>query len=203
MNEQMGTSLGNCMRRKFTGPGLRAGIAKDQLIFTIICSAAIAVAVVALVYSLTRSKVPTTPWQCLDCNYELSMATTEMPPIKCRKCGGQAVRLNYRICPECGKQNLINRVRLTEQSQAKREEIEAAGGRQEQDRRPSMIGPVATIMMLPKECQYWTKQTDGSYGWTPWISAGSPAAIQCERKPPCSECGAGLTFGSGTSRSKR
>ncbi len=176
---------------KFTAPGLRAGIAKDKLIFIIICSASIAVAVVALVYSSTGDRIAATPWQCLDCNYEFTMKTAEPPPIECPKCGGQAVRLNYRICPECGKQNLINRVRLTEQGQAQYQEIKAAGG------------PTRRMMMLPKESQYWVKQTDGSYGWTPWMPAGSPAAMMLVRSLTCSECGERLTFGGGSSRPKK
>ncbi len=80
-------------------------------------------------------------------------------------CAGPAVWLNYRICPECGAENLINCVRLTEQGQARRQEIKAEGSRQEGP--PGIFGgSVATIMMLPMEVRYWHKQADGSYGWT-------------------------------------
>ncbi len=201
MNEQMDSSLAKRTLYKFTPPGLRAGIAKDQLIFIIICSVAIAVAVVALVHSFRGGKTVATKWQCLDCNRELVMKTAETPPIECPKCGGQAVRSNSRMCPECGRENLINRVRLTEQGQARRQEIKAGGTRQEGS--PGLFGPVATMMMLPMEIQYWHKPADGSYGWTSWMPAGSPAAMQFERSLHCSECGARLTFGPRSPKSKR
>ncbi len=202
MNKQMDSSLDKRTLYKFAPPGLRAGVAKDQLIFIIICSVAIAVAVVALVYSFTTGKTVATGWQCLDCNKEFVLKTSEMPPIECPKCGGQTVRLNYRQCPECGTENLISRVRLTEQSQVEREKIKA-GGTQQEGGPPSMFGPISTMMMLPVEVQYWHKQADESYGWTPWMDAGTLAAIQFEGSLSCSECGARLTVGPRSSKSKK
>ena len=184
MNEQTLSSGGNLIHRRFAGPGLRAGMAKDTLIFVIICSAALVVAAVTLLYSFRGGEtVYPVKWQCLDCASEFSKKTAELSPIKCPKCGGQAVRLGFRACPECKKQVLVSRTRLTEQGQAQRD---ASAGQQDGGR----LG----IIMRPKEIQYWFKQADGSYGWTPWVPVASPAAMQFEMNLQCNKCGASLFF---------
>ncbi|NIA07748.1 MAG: hypothetical protein GWP14_08990 [Actinobacteria bacterium] len=104
-------------------------------------------------------------WQCLQCGRTFSMEITELPPIECPKCGGEAVKLRYHRCQACGKKVVISRLRLTEKGQAQREamrkQAEAAGG--------SAAGPPGP-MMPPMESQYRLKQSDGGYGWSPWVS---------------------------------
>lgn len=51
MSTKISNSLSNSGQRELTGRGLRAGMAKDQLIFIIICAVALAVAAVALVHT--------------------------------------------------------------------------------------------------------------------------------------------------------
>ena len=160
--------------------GWRTGMAKDQLIFIIICSAAVAVAVVSLTVFLTSDKsLRAIRWQCISCDHEFSQKTAELPPIECRKCGGQAVQLGYRTCSECKKEVLSSRSRLNEQAQAEREASE--GGI------PGMQGP------SPMEIQFWLKQGDGTYGWSDWIPAGSLEIRQYYVSLQCSECGADLS----------
>ena len=163
MSNQTANSGDNCVQREFAGVGLRAGIAKDKLIFIIICSAALAVAVVSMVRFFTSSKYPDMTWQCLDCNARLTLEIEEFSPIECPKCDGEAVRVLYRNCPNCGKKVLYYRIRLTAEEQDKREARRAAGQPE-----PGPMTRRAT------ELQYRVKQADGSFDWTPWIAVDTP-----------------------------
>ena len=190
MNEQTIVSGGKSCRRKVAGSAWRAGIAKDQLIFIIICSAAIAVAAVTLVVYLTSGEqMRTVKWQCISCNHEFASKSAETPPIECQQCGGQAVRLTYRTCPECKKEVLVSRARLTEQGQAKRD-----ASRDQSDGKIPGMGET-----LPMEIQFWLKQADDTYKWSEWVPTNSPHLLQqYGTRLQCSECGAGLS-----SRDKR
>ena len=187
MSNRTANSGDDCVQRGFAGAGVRSGVAKDKLIFIIICSVALAVAAVTLVRFFTGGSVKhfDITWQCLDCNYEFNKKKDELPPIPCEKCGGQAVRAIYRDCPACGKKVLSFRMRLTEQAQAQREamrkQAEAAG---------KPISSPLEFMMLPMDMQYWVKQPDGNFGWTAWMPARSPEAIQTQRDLRCSNCDA-------------
>ena len=185
----MTDSGGNYAQRGLAGAGFQAGVAKDKLIFIIICTAAMLVAAVTLVYFLTGdSEIPTGDWQCLKCAYTFSKKTTEKSPIDCPKCGGDAVRQYYHKCPECGKKVLFCRVQLTKEAQAQRDamlkQAETAGQK-------AVLPPEAT-MSMPMDIQYWAKQPDGSYGWTDWMLPAPPQARQLKSSLQCSECGANL-----------
>ena len=159
-------------------------MAKDKLIFIIICSAALALASVSLVLVFTGgpgSRLDTT-WRCLDCNYYFGKKTAELPPIPCPKCGGQAVKVTYRDCPSCGKKVLRLRLRLTEQGQAQREAL------QKQAETTGQL--TAPMMSPPMDVQFWVKQPDGKFGWTAWMLGVSPEAIQTQRNLRCSNCDA-------------
>lgn len=189
MSNQKANSVDRFARRDSAGKGFRAGVAKDQLIFIIICSAALAVAAVTLVHFFTGSspKLIATSWQCLNCDNEFSKKTSEHPPIECPKCGGEAVRVIYRKCPNCGAKVMSNRIRLSERGKAQRDAMmkQAESTDQPVAARPMMKMP------MDMETQYWIKQADGSYGWTDWLGAMSPQlAIQLENNMRCSECDA-------------
>ena len=171
MSNRIGNSRSNRVQLKSLGAGLRAGMAKERLIFIIICSAAIAVAIITLAYSFKgEPTIPTKKFQCLDCDYEFTEKTTKIPPVECSKCGGQAAELSYRSCRECGEEVLISRLRAIQ------------GEAQEQSSGSGMLGAF--------EVQYWGKQEDGSYGWTQWMSVGSPESIKLSAGLQCSKCGA-------------
>ena len=177
MDEKMIVSDSRFFRRRYPSSAWRAGIAKDQLIFIIICSAAAAVAAVSLVVSMGGKPTPTVEWQCISCNYEFSNKSAELPPIECPKCGEQAAQLTYRPCPKCEKPVLTARSRLTTQGQAKRDA--SSGGR---------------AGRLPMETQFWIKQADGTYKWSEWISMSSPQVIQqYDSRLQCPEDGASLS----------
>ena len=162
-------------RHVSSGTGARPGVAKDQLIFIIICAVAVTVAAIALVHSFTSgSKVQPSIWQCIDHGHEFKTAAYTSPPVKCSKCGGKVARLVYRVCPACGKKVLSCRVHANAQSGG------AAG---------PAGGPPGMGMMQPASIQYWVKQEDGSFGWSPWMLAGSPQSQQMERNMICPECG--------------
>lgn len=151
------------------GRGLRPGVAKDQLIFIIICSVALAVAAVTMVSFFTGGSKKTQPsqWQCLEHGHEFTIKKMAMPPIKCPKCDGEAVRLDYRTCQACGEKVLVARMRLMPQT---------PGG----------------VLPQPWHIQYWVKQEDGSYAWTPWMFGGSPQDMQVEQSLVCTKCGESL-----------
>ena len=159
-------------------------MAKDKLVFIIICAVALALAAVTVVLFFTGGPVKRldTTWQCLDCNYDFSKKTNELPPIPCPKCGGQAVRVTYRDCPSCGKKVLRLRIRLTEEAQAQREAM--------QKQAETTGQPTVPMMIPPTDVQYWVKQPDGKFGWTAWMLAVSPEAIQTQRDVRCSNCDA-------------
>ncbi len=172
---------------RFAGRGFRCGMAKDQLIFIIICSAALLVAAVTLVHYFTgTSEKDIKTWQCLKCSYKFTKKTSEYPPIECPKCGGDAAGTVYRDCPECGKRVLCYRLRLSAQVQAQRD---AMMKQAESSGQPASMGP----MMNPDmDIQYWIKQADGSYGWTDWMNImASPQQVQeLQKTLRCSECDA-------------
>lgn len=164
--------------------GSRPGVAKDQLIFIIICSVALAVAAVTLVSFFTRGSRSVRPsqWQCVDanCGHEFTMKKMVAPPVKCPKCGGEAVRLSYRTCPSCGEKVLVCRMQISGQG--------PGGGPIGGPPGPGMMG-----MMQPMNLQYWVKQADGSYAWTPWMLGGSPQAMQMDQSLTCTKCGKSLS----------
>ena len=178
--------------QEWTGLSSRSGIAKNQLIFIIICSAAIGVAVVTMAIHLWSGGPGArraASWQCLKCNAEFTKKTTEMPPIACEKCDGQAVRLNRRACPKCGEKVLVSRMRMTEQGKAQHEAMKA----QTDGARPPM-----GMGMLPMETQLWVRGTDGNYAWSEWIP--SSVAGQYYSSLTCEKCGASLYGQRGKSR---
>ena len=178
MDEQRIVSDSRLFRRRSPSSAWRAGIAKDQLIFIIICSAAAAVAAVSLVVSMSDKPPPTVQWQCISCNYEFSNRSVERPPIECPKCGEQAAKLTYRPCPKCGKSVLTARSRLTTQGQARRDA--SSGGR--------------AAGRLPMETQFWIKQADGTYKWSEWIPASAPQLRkQYASRLQCPEDGTSLS----------
>ena len=165
--------------------GSRPGVAKDQLIFIIICSVALAVAAVTLVHFFTGSKkVPASQWQCLECGKEFTLKKAFTPPVKCTKCGGEAVRLGYRTCEKCGEKVLAYRIRMSGQAQAPG----GPGG-------PPGMGP-----MQPMDMQFRIQQADGSYDWTPWMSSASPQVQQMYANLTCPKCGESLSVMGRSSR---
>ena len=191
MTKRKHIGLNKIGQRGFSGERLRAGMAKDKLIFVITCSAAIAVAVLTTAFTLwsggSGGRMGPSQWQCLEpgCGYEFSKNTREHPPIECPKCGGQAVRVNYRKCPRCGKNVLVSRMRLTEQGQARYQNIKGSSGQ-------VSAMPRGPGMALPMEIQFWAQQADGSFGWTDWILPGDPQIGQSVSVPKCSKCAAPL-----------
>lgn len=176
MARETANSGGNSAERELTATGSRSGVAKDQLIFIIICAVALAVAGVATIHFFTGGSMKARPskWQCMasDCGHEFTMKKIVKPPIECSKCGSQAARLNYRTCPECKAEVLVWRMRIPGN---------AAGG-----------GAGMGIMGQAMEVQYWLKQSDGNYAWSDWMMAGSPQARQIDANLKCTECGASL-----------
>ena len=175
---------------RLAGRDFRSGMAKNQLIFVIICSAALLVAAVTLVHFFTGSsrKATAGSWQCLDCEAAFNKKTRELPPIECPKCSGEAVRVIYRKCPDCGAKVICFRQRLSEQGKAQRDAMkkqDESGGQP-----AAMMGPM--MMGMDMEMQYRAKQADGSYAWTDWLNPlASPQATQeLQRNTRCSECDA-------------
>ena len=178
MSKKTADLCGNGAQREFATTDWRAGVAKDKLIFIIICSVAMAVAAVTLVHFFTgKFTRPPGEWQCLKCDYEFSKKITDMPPIYCPKCGGPAARLYYRICPKCKKENVESRIRLTAEGEAM---VAQHGG----------PGPGYAPA---SEIQYRVKQSDGSYAWTEWMPRTSLQAQQIYLyNLVCTKCGANL-----------
>lgn len=167
------------------GADARTGIAKDQLVFIIICAAALAVATFTLVRSFSKgSKAQSSIWQCVDCGNELKKAA--YPPAECPTCGGQVARLVNRNCPSCGKNVLYCRAHVPQAA-------EGSTG-------PGGGPPGLDMMMQPMPAQYWVKQEDRGFGWSPKAMAGSLQATQLERGAVCQECGANLSSTSGAGR---
>ena len=141
-------------------------------------------------------------WQCLECANIFKEKTFESPPIDCPKGHpGQAVALRYRICPQCGEKVAVSRWRLTEEGKAQEEARKA----QEEARgfRGPPRGPLGPMGMAPPiEVQYWAQQSDGSYGWTDWISSRDPRTMMIELALTCEKCQA-LLYPSRAGRSSR
>ena len=156
----------------------KPGVAKDQLIFIIICSVALAVAAVTLVGSLTgKGKTTAGEWQCLDCGKEFTVKSVTQP-VSCPSCGGEAVRLGYRTCSECGEKVLVYRIRMPETP-------EGAGG-------PG--GPLGMMPMQPMDMQFRIENPDGTYGWSDWISGSSPQMQMMYAGLICPKCGESLSM---------
>jgi len=177
-------------------------MAKDKLIFIIICSAAIGVAVITMAsFLFPRSSRArgVRQWQCLNCDDIFKKKTLEWPPIECPKCSGQAVGFSYRTCPQCGEEIVVSRWRLTEagkaQEKARKAQEEAKGFRGPPQ---GPFGPMG--MGPPIETQYRAQQNDGSYGWTDWISSRTPAAVMIYSTLKCEKCQA-LLYPSRSGRS--
>ena len=169
-------SSGNRAERKLATTDWQAGMAKNQLIFIIICSVAVAVAAITVVYTLTGSSSENSgDWQCLQCGYEFSKAKKAEPPINCPKCDGEAVVLEFRDCPECGEKNVISRVRLPKQGEEA--VAQPVGGGPE-------FGPLPTV-------QYRVKQSDGTYTWTDWMPI-TASELPLHPYMICTKCGANL-----------
>ena len=183
--------------QEWTGLSSRSGMAKEQLIFIIICSAAMGVAIVTIaihMWSGGSGARRAASWQCLKCNAEFTKKSTEMPPIACEKCDGQAVMLSRRACPKCEEEVLVSRMRMTEQGKARHEAMKSqrdGGG-------PPMPPGMGMPGGLPTEMQLWVRGTDGNYAWTGWIP--SLAAGQYYSSLTCEKCGASLSRQRGKSR---
>ena len=169
MGNQSSNSHDIHTRRVSSGAGARTGIAKDQLIFIIICAVALTVAAVTLVHSFSsRSKVRPSTWQCVDCGKEFKKVA--QPPVECPKCGGVAERLGYRACGACGKKVLYCRMHIQSPPEGA---AGPAGG---------LPGPrMLPGIMQPVSMQYWVKQEDGSFAWSQWMLVSSPQAQQMNR----------------------
>jgi len=175
---------GKSGQRESAAMGLRAGMARDRLIFIIICVVAIAVAGVTMAISLlpARAKIRSVDWQCLECNHEFSTKTSgAMTPVYCPKCSGQTVGVRYGKCPHCGKQVPMYRFRVRQTEQEQGLAV------------PGVPGPLETRMqVVPGEIQYWIRQADGSYGWSRWMGMTDPQISQFRADSRCPQCEAKL-----------
>ena len=191
MTKRTGIGLDKIRQRGFSGEGLPAGMAKDKLIFIIICSAAIGVAVVTAVFTLfpgrPGDRIRPSQWQCLDpdCGHEFSKKTKEYSPVECEKCAGPTASVNRLKCPECGENVLVSRTRLTERGEALYRDRKESSGQT-----PAL--PMGPGMSLPMESQFWVQQADGSYGWTDWFFAGGSQSREILSSQKCSKCSAPL-----------
>lgn len=171
-------------RRKSSAMGLRAGIARDQLIFVIICLAATAVAIIALVifFMPARTQATSVDWQCLECNYKFNIKTTgPITAVHCPKCSGQAVAVRYGKCPHCGKHVPMYRCRMSETEQEQGLNM------------PGVSGPLGMhTQRVPEVIQYWIGQADGSYGWSRWMGTTDPQIGQARADSRCPQCRAKL-----------
>lgn len=194
MSEYTANSVSNCAHPRATVAGLRPGaINRDQLIFIVICSLAVSVAVVAMVLFFTGGpKVRAAKWQCLQGGHEFRSATSDYPPIDCPKGDGEAVELLYEKCRQCKEKTLVARIRLTAQALAQRDtawkQAEEAG----KPHKPTKDGHSLGRSAPPMDAQYWIKQADGSFAWSPWVEISSPQAAQLRAVLQCTHCGAGI-----------
>ena len=188
MKTQTGDLHNYCRQSDLAGAGLRSGMAKDKLIFIVICSAATAVAVVSLMSQFLphRGAPSLQSWQCLKCEQIFESRTQQLPPIDCPECGGEAVSLRWRKCPACGKKAPMCRVRLTQGGRAQYAQVLANSPKGGGVPGPMERGPMS---MLPSEIQYLQKQSDGKFGWSPWLRMESPRTQQFRRNWECPECG--------------
>ncbi len=123
MKKEMVSACAGCVPRESAVRSLRSGMAKDKLIFTIVCSVAIGVAVITMAISLFPRRTVAAGsqlWQCLECDDIFKKKTSELPPIDCPKGHpGQAVALTYRFCPHCNEDVLESRWRFTAEGKAR------------------------------------------------------------------------------------
>ena len=163
--------------RQLSDVGWRAGVARDKLIFVMVCSVSIAVALVSiLVVTLSGPQAGSaTTWQCLECECEFTTRTLQMPPLPCPKCAGQAVKVHYRTCPGCKKPVIFHRQR---QSNNDLGQMDFSPGR------PAGVAPM--------EFQYWHEQRDGTYAWSDWMHPLSAAALKIKADMECPDCQAKL-----------
>ena len=173
------------------GPNWPSGVARDQFIFGIICTAAVFVAIIVLVTQITpRSSGPkASDWECLDCGNTFNEKAFRIPPTQCPKCGGQAAMLHYTTCRSCKEKAVQSRFRLTEQAQAQYADIKIQVEKQGYTKSGP---PVGLPMGMPMESQYRIKKDDGSYGWSEWVPQGGPEALLLLNSMTCPECGARL-----------
>ena len=190
MKKEMLSAGSGCVPRESAVGTLRSGMAKDKLIFIIICSAAIGVAVITIASSLLPRGMAARVerWQCRECGNIFKERTFESPPIECPKCSGQAATLRYRTCPQCGQEIVVSRWRLTEegkaQEEAARKAQEEAGG----PPGPWVMPPPPMGKAPPVEVQYWAQQSDDSYAWTNWLNIMDPRVAMISSALKCEEC---------------
>lgn len=165
------------------------GLARNELLFVIICSAAVVVAVLAVVgfFAGQRGTPFVGDWQCLNCEHTFSSNTQEMPPIACPECKGPAVRLIYSSCPNCRRKVAAQRISLTSQGQAQRKVL-----RSQYPQGPAQELYLMQVGMLPTESQYWVRSPEAGDGWTEWILAASPRTLQMRQEILCPKCGVRL-----------
>ena len=84
------------------------------------------------------------------------------------------------------------RVRLTEEGQAQFEQS-LKSKQKELGSTQALPGALGVDpWMMPMEAQYWLRQSDDSYGWSPWIVMGTPEAMEIRNALECPNCGAKL-----------
>ena len=98
------------------------------------------------------------------------------------KQGGEAARVVYRKCPNCGEEVQYYRLRL---SKTERAQEEAMAEQTQSKRQPVVQGP----MVLETEIQFRVKLPDGSYGWTDWMNSMGAQQKAVQENMTCSECG--------------
>ena len=175
-------------RQASCGIGAQPGVAKDQLIFIIICALAVTVAAVTLISSFSGPKARHSTWQCPDCGHGFSVEGVPIPPVTCSKCGGKALRPGYRDCPACGKKVLYCQMRVEPPP-------EGATG-------PVGGSPGLGMGLPPVSVRFWIKQEDGSFAWSPWVLSSSPQAQQIKLNMVCRECGESLFAPGGAGRGR-
>ena len=170
--------------------GCRPGLARDQTIFITVCSIAILVAVLALA-SFVRSGSSTPfvgDWQCLECGRTFASKTLMPGPIDCPTCSGQAVKLIYVNCPQCGRRVLTCQMRLTEPAQREFDSYQAAHSEELAAGRFPKI-----VFRLPMQARYRIRQPDDSYRWDEeWLYTESERAQELRSEIKCSHRGTQL-----------
>ena len=169
---------------------LRPGMARDQTIFISICSAAILVAAVALVFFVrSQSSTPFVgDWQCLQCGQSFDSKSLLPGPIDCPKCPGEAVKLIDKECPKCGKTSLVSQMRLTQSAQKEFANYQASHAEE------LAAGQFPKIVFrLPMEARYRIALPEGKSSWhEQWLFTGSDQAQQIRADQRCPHCQAPL-----------
>ena len=161
------------------------GLTRRELIVLIVALVVIVLAGVCITSFFVGKRGFQGNWQCLDCGYIFSRNTYETPPIECPKCQGQAVQLIYRQCPKCKKENLVWRLRLTEEARALLANLKAQN--------PDGTVDFETIAHLPNEVQCLIKNSGGKPTWTQeWLSLDSTQSREIRDCLHCTKCGAKL-----------